>query len=171
AAGAACPYRGDTVGGWGRFRLTGSAAPQRGVVVLRTSNVACGVRIRTPHAARRTPIAKERDMLRLATPWALVLLLLLPATAALGYARLQRLPGRRGPIALAMRLAAVALLVGALAGPQWRLLERRGSGVLPVHASARVGAAGQRSGMEWAARAVPAAGPLDRAGLVRLGAG
>ena len=33
-------------------------------------------------------------MLRLATPWALVLLLLLPATAALGYARLQRLPGR-----------------------------------------------------------------------------
>ena len=110
-------------------------------------------------------------MLRLATPWALVLLLLLPATAALGYARLQRLPGRRGPIALAMRLAVVALLVGALAGPQWRLLERRVSVVFLVDASASVRAAGQRSGMEWAARAVPAAGPLDRAGLVLFGAG
>jgi secreted protein with Ig-like and vWFA domain len=104
------------------------------------------------------------------TPWALVLLLLLPATAALGYARLQRLPGRRGPIALAMRLAVVALLVGALVGPQWRLLERRVSVVFLVDASASVGAAGQRRGMEWAARAVPAAGPLDRAGLVLFGA-
>src|SRR5919201_496935 len=109
-------------------------------------------------------------MLNFMTPWALVLLLLLPATAALGYARLQRLPGRRGPIALAMRLAVVALLVGALAGPQWRLLERRVSVVFLVDASASVGAAGQRRGMEWAARAVPAAGPLDRAGLVLFGA-
>src|SRR5918912_2241564 len=108
-------------------------------------------------------------MLRLATPWAFVLLLLLPATAALGYTRLQRLPGRRGPIALAMRLAVVALLVGALAGPQWRLLERRVSVVFLVDASASVGAAGQHRGMEGAARAVPAARPLDRArlGLLR----
>src|SRR2546421_9133032 len=98
-------------------------------------------------------------MLTFATPWALVLLLLLPATAALGYARLQRLPGRRGPIALAMRLAVVALLVGALAGPQWRLLERRVSVVFLVDASASVGAAGQRSGMEWAGPAVAAARP------------
>jgi Mg-chelatase subunit ChlD len=100
-----------------------------------------------------------------------VLLLLLPATAALGYARLQRLPGRRGPIALAMRLAVLTLLVGALAGPQWRLLERRVSVVFLVDASASMRAAGQRSGMEWAARAVPAAGPLDHAGLVLFGAG
>src|SRR5919202_1199149 len=110
-------------------------------------------------------------MLSFTTPWALVLLLLLPATAVLGYARLKRLPGRRGPIALAMRLAVVALLVGALAGPQWRLLERRVSVVFVVDASASVGAAGQHRGMEWAARAVPAAGPLDHAGLVLFGAG
>src|SRR5438105_6614587 len=100
-------------------------------------------------------------MLSFVTPWALVLLLPLPATAALGYTRLQRLPGRRGPIALAMRLSVVALLVGALAGPQWRLLERRVSVVFLADASASVGPAGQRSGMTWAARAVPASGPLD----------
>src|SRR2546430_15880063 len=110
-------------------------------------------------------------MLTLATPWALVLLLLLPVTAALGYARLRRLPGRRGPLALVLRLSVVALLVGALVGPQWRVLERRVSVVFLVDASASVGPAGQRSGMEWAARAVPTAGPLDHAGLVLFGAG
>ena len=108
-------------------------------------------------------------MLSFMTPWALVLLLLLPATAALGYARLQRLPGRRGPIALAMRLSVVALLVGALAGPQWRLLERRVSVVFLVDASASVGPAGQHSGMDWAAHAVPAAGPRPPGRLALVG--
>src|SRR5437763_16154737 len=110
-------------------------------------------------------------MLSFMTPWALVLLLLLPATAALGYARLQRLPGRRGPIALATRLAVVALLVGALAGPQWRPLERRVSVVFLVDASASVGATGPRSGMASAALAAPAAGPPGRSVLVVFGVG
>src|SRR5579864_2476700 len=109
-------------------------------------------------------------MLIFTSPWALALLVLLPITAVFGYARLRRLPGRRGPIALALRMLVLALVVAALAGPEWRTLQARVSVVFVADASASMGAAGQRAGMTWATHAVAAAGPLDRAGLVLFGA-
>lgn len=111
-------------------------------------------------------------MLTLNTPWALLLLVVVvPATVLLGYARLRRLPGQRGTIAMALRLLILALLATALAGPAWRTMERRVSVVFLLDASASVGAAGQHTGMAWAQRAVAAAGPQDRAGMVIFGAG
>lgn len=106
----------------------------------------------------------------LTTPWALVLLLLLPVTAVVGYVRLRRLPGQRGPLALCLRLLVLALFVFALTGPQWRITQQRVAVVFLVDASASVGAAGQHAGMTWAARAVAAAGPLDQASMVLFGA-
>lgn len=64
----------------------------------------------------------------------------------------------------------LALPVVALAGPDWRIQQREVSVVFLVDASSSVGPVGQHTGMEWAARAVLAAGPLDRAGLVLFGA-
>ena len=110
-------------------------------------------------------------MLLLTTPWILPLLLvLLPAAVVLGRERLRRLPGRRGAVALALRVAVLTLLVAALAGPEWRTLDPRVSVVFLVDASASVGAAGQHAGMTWAERAAAAAGAHDRAGVVIFGA-
>ncbi len=110
-------------------------------------------------------------MLGFDAPWALLLLLVvLPATAAFGRERLRRLPGGRGPVALALRLLVLALIVAAMAGPEWRTPRQRVSVFFVVDASASVGAAGQHAAMDWAARAVAAAGPLDQAGLILAGA-
>ncbi len=79
------------------------------------------------------------DMLTLTTPWALVLLVLLPATAVTGYARLRRLPARRAPLVLTLRLLVLDLLVTALAGPAWRTTERRVAVMFLVDASGSVG--------------------------------
>lgn len=109
-------------------------------------------------------------MMTLTTPWALLLLALLPLTAVFGYARLRRLPGRRGVLALELRLLLLALLVAALAGPRWRTSGQRVAVVFLVDASASVGTAGQHAGMAWATRAVAAAGAQDQAGMVLFGA-
>ncbi len=109
-------------------------------------------------------------MLTLTTPWTLVLLVLLPVTAVTGYARLRRLPGRRAPLVLTLRLLILGLLVAALAGPEWRTTERRVAVMFLVDASGSVGPGGQRAGMTWAARATLAAGAQDQAGMVLFGA-
>ena len=109
-------------------------------------------------------------MLTFSTPWALALLVLLPATAVAGYARLRRLPGQRAPLALALRLLVLALLVAALAGPAWRTTERRVAVMFLVDASGSMGPGGQHAGMTWAEQATRASGPHDQAGLVLFGA-
>jgi len=109
-------------------------------------------------------------MLTFTSPWALLLLILLPVTAAAGYARLRRLPGRRAPLVLALRLLVLGLLVAALAGPAWRTTDRQVAVMFLVDASASVGPGGQRAGMTWAERATTAAGPRDQAGMVLFGA-
>lgn len=109
-------------------------------------------------------------MLTFASPWALLLLLVLPITAVAGYARIQRLPRRRRPAALVLRMAVLGLLVLALAGPQWKLLEQRVAVMFLVDASASVGAGGQHTAMDWSQRAVASGGPLDTSGLVLFGA-
>ncbi len=109
-------------------------------------------------------------MLTLMTPWALLLLLLLPAAAIVAVPRLRRLPGQRGPIALALRLSILTLLVLALAGPQWRTMVSKVAVVFLVDASHSVGTSGEHAGMDWATRANAAAGPHDEAGVVVFGA-
>jgi len=109
-------------------------------------------------------------MLIFATPWALLLLALLPLTAALGRTRLRRLPGRRGVVALAARLLLLGLLVAALCGPEWRAEVGQVSTVFLVDASASVGADGQRTGMTWAMQANKAAGARDQAAVALFGA-
>ncbi len=104
------------------------------------------------------------------SPWALLLLLLPPLTAAMGYARLQRLPGRRPLIALALRMAVLSLLAVALAQPQWAVMEQRVSTVFLVDTSASVGQVGQHAALNWVGRAVDAQSPHDQAGLVLFGA-
>ena len=68
-------------------------------------------------------------MLSFMTPWALVLLLLLPATAAVGYARLQRLPGRMQYAPTGVTpwegWAAFALLALLLLSGEWWYYVRR----------------------------------------------
>ena len=109
-------------------------------------------------------------MLHFTTPWALVLLVLLPATALAGYTRLRRLPGRRAPLVLVLRMLVLGLLIAALAGPAWRTTERRVAVMFLVDASGSVGPGGQRVGMTWAERATLAAGAHDQAGMVLFGA-
>ncbi len=109
-------------------------------------------------------------MLTLTSPWALLLLILLPVTAVAGYARLRRLPGRRAPLVLALRMLVLGLLIVALAGPAWRTSDRQVAVMFLVDASASVGAGGQRASMTWAERATLAAGPRDQAGMVLFGA-
>jgi Ca-activated chloride channel family protein len=109
-------------------------------------------------------------MLTFTTPWALLLLVLLPVTALAGYTRLRRLPGRRASLVLALRLLVLGLLVAALAGPAWRTTERRVAVMFLVDASGSMGPDGQRAGMTWAEQATLAAGPHDQAGMVLFGA-
>ena len=110
-------------------------------------------------------------MIAITAPRVLLLLLLLPIVAVLGRARLRRLPGRRGPLVLSLRLFVLGLLILCIANPLWRIgTWRTGSSVLfLVDSSASVGAA-QVTGMTWAERATMTAGSRDTSGVVLFGA-
>jgi len=109
-------------------------------------------------------------VLTLLTPWTLVLLLFLPLFPWVSRARRAALGPRRGRLALSLRLLIYALVVLALTGPERTMAGTSVSTVFLVDASASVGTAGERASIDWATRAVKAAGPRDEAGLVLFGA-
>ncbi|MDR5684181.1 MAG: VWA domain-containing protein [Armatimonadota bacterium] len=102
-------------------------------------------------------------MIRFEAPWALILLVLLPVLWRA--ARAARTPPRYLPL----RLAAVALVVGALAGPQVVARSPRLTVVFALDRSDSIDANQAATAERFVAEAAAARRPGDRVGLVTFG--
>jgi Ca-activated chloride channel family protein len=107
---------------------------------------------------------------RLDFPPALLLLLLLPALVWLGWPRLRYLSAARRGLALGLRLAGVALLAVAVAGPSVRQPDESLSVIYVVDASSSLAAETRAAAADWVRRAEATRGAHDRSGLVVVGA-
>lgn len=104
-----------------------------------------------------------------AQPLALLLLLLLPAVALLGWSRLRYLPRNRRMLILGLRLGSLALLIGALAGPALRRPDDGQAVVYVVDVSASLSADTQAQAFQWVRRADAQRRPHDQSALVVVG--